>query len=203
MLLIDSLIVVGLSTVSLGTIQEADGVKEHIFWLCNVGSEKVVLHQGYTSCGCTTIDFAVGQTVDPGDTTAVTLRFDPKGKGGEFYESGTIRYGETRKYIQMALEGNCVTSEETLMRQFPIVVDENLRLSADRFDLGIMHVGEKKERTVVVLHKENGNQQERIPIVFSPDSKTPKGLNHYPYPLRVKCRGKEKTITVTLDFINR
>lgn len=55
MLLVDSLVVVGLATVSLGTIQEADGVKEHSFWLRNAGQEAVVLHQGYTSCGCTTI----------------------------------------------------------------------------------------------------------------------------------------------------
>lgn len=203
MLLVDSLIVIGLSTVSLGTIQEADGVREHTFQLCNVGSEKVILHQGYTSCGCTTIDFAVGKEMAPGDTTAVTLRFNPKGKGGEFYESGTIRYGEERKYIQMAMEGNCITSEETLLRQFPVMVDDNLRLSVDRFDLGIIHIGEKKERTVVVLHKESDNLQERIPIVFSPDSKTPKGVNHYPYPIRVKCKGEEKKITITLDFLLR
>lgn len=203
MWLVDSLVVIGLSTVSLGTIQEADGVNEHSFQVCNAGTEKVVLHQGYTSCGCTTIDFAVGQTLEAGDTTTVTLRFNPKGKGGEFLESGTIRYGDQRSYLQMALSGYCVTSEETLMRQFPIRINEHLRISVDRFDLGILHAGEKKERNVVVLHQEDDNRQESIPIVFSPDAKTTKGLNHVQYPVSVMSKGKKIQFVITLDFLFR
>ena len=80
MLVADSLIVIGLATISLGTIQEADGVQERTFWLLNTGTESVALHQGYTSCGCTTILFSKDTFVSPGDSTAVTLRFNPKAK---------------------------------------------------------------------------------------------------------------------------
>ena len=62
--------------------------------------------------------------------------------------------------------------------------------------LGIMHVGETKERSVVVLHR-NDNRQERIPIHFSDDAKTSKGLQHITHPLKV---GKE-TVTITLDVL--
>lgn len=146
MLLADSLVVVGMATVSLGTIQESDGVKEHSFWLCNVGQESVALHQGYTSCGCTTIHFDKARQLAPGDSAQVTLRFNPRGKGGEFHEMGTIEYGKSRKRVNMALVGNCITSEETLMRQFPIRVNDYIRLSTNRFDLGRMRQGESKER---------------------------------------------------------
>lgn len=210
----DTLVVLGLATISLGTIQEADGIKEHSFWLRNAGQEAVTLQQGYTSCGCTTIQFAKDESIAAGDSTCVTLRFNPRGKGGEFEETGTIVYRKTNNppssqggvrggssSLRLTMTGACITSEETLMRQFPIRISDDIRLSADRFDLGIMHVGESKERGVVVLHRDNQNRQERIPIKFTVDARTPKGLQHIPYPVKTKVKGKEQTLTIMLDVL--
>ena len=201
MLLVDTLVVIGLATVSLGSIQEADGVQERTFWLRNDGTEAVALLQGYTSCGCTTIDFAKDQQIAVGDSTAVTLRFNPRGKGGEFEEIGTIVYGPHRKRVQMSMVGSCITSEETLLKQFPIRISDDIRLSANRFDLGIMKVGETKERNVIVLHKDEGNRQERIPIVFTVDDSTPKGLQHIEIPIKTKNQGHDLSLTITLDVL--
>ena len=201
MFVTDSLIVIGLATVSLGTIHEANGPQQHTFRLCNAGQEAVVLTQGYTSCGCTTIHFdrlttegaacrsKKARQVAPGDSVAVTLRFNPQGKGGDFEETATIIYkplsaGEGKgKTLQLSLEGTCITSEETLLRQFPIRVSDSLRLSTDHFDLGPMHVGETKQRTVVLLHRDDGDRQEPVTVTFTPSAGTPKGLQHINYPL--------------------
>lgn len=191
MLVADSLIVIGLSALSLGTIQEESGIQERTFWLLNAGDSAVVLKQGYTSCGCTTISYDKDAIVAPGDSAAVTLRFNPRGKGGEFYEVGTIEYGDRRKRLNLTLTGLCITGEETLMRQFPIRISDGLRLSANRFDLGIMHVGETRERTIVVLHCKD-KRKEHIPVRFTVDSKTPKGLQHIAYP--IKAGGRKETI---------
>lgn len=196
-MVLDSLIVIGLATISLGTVKEADGVKEHTFWLLNTGHEAVSINQGYTSCGCTTIHFAKGDTIAPGDSTAVTLRFNPRGKGGEFYETGTVEYGENKKRVNIALEGNCITSEETLLRQFPIIINKHIRLSTNRFDLGIMKNGDTKERNVVVLYCNQNNRQEVIPIRFTVDDRTPKGLQHTAYPIEVQG----KKVNITLDVL--
>ena len=201
MFVADTLVVLGLATISLGTIQEADGIKERSFWLRNAGQEAVTLLQGYTSCGCTTIQFAKEKAIEPGDSTCVTLRFNPQGKGGEFEETGTIVYGPNRKHIQLSMKGTCITSEETLMRQFPVHISDRIRLSADRFDLGIMHVGESKSRGVVILHRDEANRQERIPVTFTVDTNTPKGLQHIPYPIKTSVKGKEQTLTITLDVL--
>lgn len=201
MLLIDSLVVLGLATVSLGTIHEADGVQTRSFWLRNDGTEAVALVQGYTSCGCTTIQFDKNQPIAVGDSTSVILRFNPQGKGGEFEETGTIVYGSNRKRIQVSMIGTCITSEETLMRQFPIRISDDLCLSTNRFDLGIMHVGETKERGIVILHREEGNRQERIPVKFAVDAKTPQGLQHIPYQIETKVKGKTQILTITLDVL--
>lgn len=197
MLVADTLIVIGLSAISLGTIQEADGIQERTFLLRNTGHEAVTLQQGYTSCGCTTIHFDKACQVASGDTTSVVLRFNPRGKGGEFEEVGTLVYGENNKRINLTLTGTCITSEETLLRQFPVRVSDSLRLSTNRFDLGIMYEGESKERHVVVLHSSEGNRQERIPVRFTVDAKTPKGLQHIAHPLKI---GNE-TVTVVLDVL--
>ena len=201
MLLADTLIVIGLATVNLGTIQETDGVKQRTFWLRNAGKSTVTIQQGYTSCGCTTIHFTKNKAIASGDTAAVTLRFNPRGKGGEFEEMGTVVYGRDKKRLNLSMVGTCVTSEETLMRQFPIRVSDDLRLSADRFDLGYMRVGESKERHVVVLHRDEKNRKESIPVRFTVDAKMPKGLQHIPCKIETKVRGRRQTLTVILDVI--
>ena len=202
MLLVDSLVVIGLATVSLDTIHETDGVQEHNFWLRNAGADTIVLRQGYTSCGCTTITFEQGRKLAPGDSTRAALHFNPQGKGGDFLEQGTIVYGDRRQRVEMALEGTCITSDETLMRQFPIQISDEVRLSTDHFDLGIMHPGERKERSVVVLHRmPSGNRQELLPIVYQVDAKTPKGLQHIDYPIQIHSSIGQYTHTIKLDVL--
>lgn len=201
MLIADTLVVIGLATVSLGTIQETGGVQEHTYWLRNDGTEAVTLQQGYTSCECTTIEFERYAQVQPGDSSAVTLRFNPQGRGGEFNVSGTVVYGNERKRTKLAMTGTSILSEETLMKRFPISVNDNLRLSTDRFDLGIMHPGETKERTVVVLYRDENDRTEQLTVSFTPDDKTPKGLQHISYPLVTHDGGKDVKIIITLDVM--
>jgi len=211
----DSLIVIGLATISLGTIHEADGPKEHDFWLRNTGSEAVAITQGYTSCGCTTVVFSKDSLIASGDSTRVTLRFNPRGKGGDFEETATLVYSPkreeqgayslpSRKAVHLSLVGTCITSEETLLRQYPVRVCATLRISADRFDLGILRVGETRERSVAILHI--GNQKtenqsfyhrEAATVTFTVAPDTPKGLQHFPYTLRIG----DKEVTITLDAV--
>lgn len=211
-LLTDTLIAIGFATVSLGTIHEEDGIQERTFWLQNDGSEPVTIVQGYPSCECTTIEFEKDRPIAPGDSTRVVLRFNPRGKSGEFYESGTLVYGTDRKTAVVAMEGSCITSEETLKKQFPVEVNERLRLSTDHFDLGFMRVGESKERNVVVLHRieyapgeEHGQEyyQEVVPVKFTVDAKTAKGLQHIDYPFTVVDNDKQKKLSVRLDVFVR
>ena len=197
----DTLVVIGLAAASLGTIQETGGVQEHSFWLRNDGPEAVTLQQGYTSCECTTIEFDRFAQVQPGDSSQVILRFNPQGRGGDFTVTGTVVYGTERKRVKLAMTGNSILSEETLMKRYPIAVTENLRLSTDRFDLGIMHPGETKVRSVVVLHRDENDRTETLAITYTPDDKTPKGLQHIPYTVLTSEQGKQRQLTITLDVM--
>lgn len=209
MLLADTLIVIGMATASLGTIQEADGTKEHTFVLRNAGTEAVTLQQGYTSCGCTTIRYDQGKTIAPGKTTRVTLRFNPRGKGGEFEETGTIAYRSEKrkaksqklKRVNVSLVGTCITSEETLLKQFPIRLTDHLRLSSNRFDLGIMRPGDSKERHVTVLHQDENNRLESVTLTFTVTSDMPKGVQHVVRTFKTKVKGRQHTVNVTFDVL--
>lgn len=85
--------------------------------------------------------------------------------------------------------------------QFPVRVSDQLRLSTDRFDLGFMQRGAKRELQVVVLHRDEDNRQERIPVVFSPAADAKTGLQHIRYPVTTRVQGREVTLHITLDVI--
>jgi len=51
--------------------------------------------------------------------------------------------------------------------------------------------------------QDDDNRQESIPIEFSPDAKTTKGLNHVQYPVSVLSKGKKIQFVITLDFLFR
>lgn len=200
MLGIDSLVVIGIATLNIGTIKEDDGIVSHSFWLRNDSHKEITLIQGYTSCGCTTIDYRKDTPIVSGDSTLVSLHFNPRGKGGEFYESGTVVYDDgKRHFVHMALEGICVTSEETLLRQYPILITEGLRLSANRFDVGYMSVGESKQRNVSVLHQQEDNRREPFTIDITITDDMPKGLQHITRDVTTMHLGKAINVSITFD----
>ena len=208
----DSVAVIGASEVSIGTIKEEQGKQERSFWIRNVGDDAVRLVQGYTSCGCTTIAFERDAVLQPGDSSQVMLSFNPAGKGGEFYESGTVVYTSAtakaeekpkRHFVQMAMEGNCITSAETLMKQFPIAVTKDTRVSRNRFDLGYMNRGAEKTLNVVVLHCDENNRQELLPLTFKVEEKMGNGLQHITKTIETKEKGKKLKIPIALDVVIR
>ena len=220
--LIDTLIVVGMAVAQAGTIHEADGPYRHTFRLCNGGTEAVSLVQGYTSCHCTTILFDKDQPIAPGDTVDVTLVFNPQGKGGDFYESATLQYStfeehtpenisrtpapshpRTPENITLALEGTCITSEETLLRQYPVRISDDIRLNTNRFDIGILRPGDKVERTVAVLHRDDGDRRELFPVSYTVGPDSPKGLQHIACPISIPTKGGVVSTTITLDLVVR
>ena len=214
-MLADTLAVIGLATLSLGTIREADGPVERTFLLRNEGEHALCLRQGYTSCGCTTIAFAQDSCIAAGDTTAVTLRFNPRGKSGEFFETGTLVYqgtsspsGTSRPHVTLSLEGTCLSSEESLAQQFPVRITESLWISANRFDLGIMRVGESKERGVAILHRgeteadgQLSDRQELVNVRYAVDAQTPKGLQHVQRSICIQHDGRAITVPIILDVL--
>lgn len=200
-MLVEKLVLIGAAIVSLGTIHEADGVQERSFWLRNDGTEAVAMTQGYTSCGCTTISFPKDSLLSPGDSAQVCLRFNPRGKGGEFEERGVVVYGHGRQHVSMTLTGTCISSEESLLRQFPVRISDGLRVNTDRFDLGVMQTGAARTLHVTVLHRDEDNRQEVIPLTFVADASHGTGLQHITQNISITSKDGRQTFPVTFDVI--
>jgi len=196
---IDSVVVEGNARVNVGEIAEETGDVLRSFLLRNAGTAPVAFVQGYTSCGCTMMQWPKDSLIAPGDSAVVTLRFNPQGKWGEFEEKGRLVYGSSRKHIDIVLTGVCLSSEETLLKQFPVRLSDDTRISSSHFDLGIMKAGHQKTMNIVVLHKDKGNTQEIIPVVFSVDDEGKKGLQRISRSLTIEEGGKQLSFEVSLD----
>jgi len=199
----DSIIGCGQTSINVGKIHEEDGIIENSFWMKNVGSSPTEFIQGYTSCGCTAIDFEKGKSIQPGDSTCVTLRFNPTGKYGDFIESGKLIYGNDKKCIDLSINGYCVTSEESLKKQFPYHLSKNTWVSAERFDLGILNPGKEKTVYITVLHRNLDNLQETVPIKFVTDANMGTGLKHITKSVIIREKEKEINHKVVFDVIIR
>ena len=134
---------VALASVVLGTVMEASGPVTHRFWLHNDDDRAFAIRQTYPSCDCTSISPERLDSVSPGDSVAVDVTFNPRGKGGEFYETATIVL-QDNSHVTLSIEGDVVTSEETLRRMFPRRVDDSTYCSLSERDLGVMAPGQKK-----------------------------------------------------------
>lgn len=196
----DFLHVIGAATLALGVIHESDGVQQHSFWLRNDGTSAISQLHGYTSCGCTTIELSKDSVVAPGDSVCVTLRFNPRGKTGEFHESAMVTYQPEGK-VQMALEGECIPSAGSLQRQYPIPINDNLRLSKARFDIGVMRLGASRTLHVSVLHTDDNNRVETFGIPFCVTANMPKGLQHIERTLTTNDSYGEVEFKIILDVI--
>lgn len=176
-------------------------MRQESFYLRNDGTDAVAMTQGYTSCGCTTIAYPKDSLLAPGDSARVTLRFNPQGKGGEFYERGVVVYGTGRQSVELVMEGECITSEETLLRQFPIRIADSLRINTGRFDLGTMVQGTARKLHVAILHRDEADRQETLPITFVADESYGTGLQHIALPLETQAKHGLATFSVTIDVV--
>jgi hypothetical protein len=86
-------VVVGKQDYDFGKM-ETDGAGERTFVFTNAGGQPLTLEQGKSSCGCCTCVCETrlpdGGTIRPGESAAVTLRWNIKTFTGAYYQSSTI-----------------------------------------------------------------------------------------------------------------
>lgn len=162
------LVTVAAASLHLGTIHESQGSVSRIFWMRNNGDDTVRIIQTYPSCGCTTISFLPPGSIPPGDSLAVSVGFNPANRGGDFYETATILMTSENDTVRkvLSIEGTVVTSEETLIRQYP-VHKGSIRLTADTLNMGEVRRGESKTMYVGVLPEMDYGKRRSIPVTFT------------------------------------
>ena len=197
------IIAAAVASFNFGILQERGGSVSHRFMLRNDNPVAVRICQTYPSCGCTTIACDTS-LVAPHDSVAVDVTFNPLNRGGDFYETASVVMASTADttVVTLSVEGTVVTSEETLMRQYP-VRQGTVRLTADTLSMGEVSRGSSKTMYVGVLYDLRTGQRQSIPVTFSASDAT--GWGAVSKTLRIPLRGgsgrSEATVVVNAIVI--
>lgn len=101
------------TTHDFGSFDESE-VKTCVFTFTNTGDEPLIIHQAYSSCGCTVPTFPK-EAVKPGEKGEIKVQYTGKGKfPGTFKKAITVRSNSeeplTRLYIQGVMTVNGKTN---------------------------------------------------------------------------------------------
>lgn len=92
------------------TSHDFGGFKEEqsqkaVFTFTNTGDKPLVIHQAFSSCGCTVAAFTK-TPIEPGKKGEVTVTYDGKGKfPGHFKKAVTIRSNASNNLARVYIEG--------------------------------------------------------------------------------------------------
>lgn len=111
-----------------GSIREESGPVAHSFEATNRGEHPEVILDVSSSCGCTKPEFT-RRPVRPGETTTVTVRFNPAGQSGTI-DRMLVVYGSSNQVIErLRITGRVEPRARTIEERFPIAAGDGIRLS--------------------------------------------------------------------------
>lgn len=127
---------------NFGAIAEEDGPATCEFPVVNTGTEPLTILSARATCGCTTPVYS-HKPIAPGDTSYVSVTFDPTGRPGRFNKMVYLQTNGTPSKASLEIKGVVVGSEETIKRRYPVNFGP-LKLSQSVFYLGESMMGRMK-----------------------------------------------------------
>lgn len=125
-----------------GVFLEQDGKVTCQMRAVNSGNEPLIIVKAQAGCGCTAIDYP--QTpIQPGDTAAVTITYNPSGRPGQFTKQVIILTNTTVKRTILEITGNVIPTAATLEKQYPLKAGA-LHISQQIIPFGELTKGENK-----------------------------------------------------------
>lgn len=114
--------------VDFGTVREEDGKVSQTVKAVNISPDTTFIISARTSCGCSAVEYS-DDKLAPGDTTEVTVTYDPVNRPGRFLKTAKFFTGKERIGNSIKLSGNVIPSKKNLDKTYPEKVG-SLRLSA-------------------------------------------------------------------------
>lgn len=124
---------------NFGAFAEEVGPVECRFHFVNTSGEPVSIVSARASCGCATPRFSRG-TVAPGDTSYITVTYDPAGRPGHFTKTVGVDFSVDVPRTKLYIEGTVIGSESSIAARFPVKCCPAIRLSR-----GVVLLGELKK----------------------------------------------------------
>lgn len=102
-----------------GAFREEAGPATANFVYYNTGDEPLVITGARANCGCTTPKFSA-ETLQPGDSAALTVTYDPEGRPGRFEKMIYVDTNTEPKRSVLRISGVSIGSSSTLAKTYPI-----------------------------------------------------------------------------------
>ena len=120
--------------VDFGVVREDDGRISRTVKAVNITSDSLFIISARTSCGCSAAEYSDAM-IAPGDTTTVTLTYDPLNRPGKFLKTAKFFTGKERIGNSIKMCGTVIPSRRNLERSYPDKVGQ-LRLSSAILNAG-------------------------------------------------------------------
>ena len=110
-----------------GRIDEAGGRVSHVFTGVNRSERPVVILDVVTSCGCTVPEFS-RKPVLPGDSTRITVTYDPMNRPGTFDRELGVYSTERKRIATLSVCGSVTPREKAIEESYPVDAGRGVRL---------------------------------------------------------------------------
>lgn len=131
--------------LDFGYIRESDGEATKSITAVNISAEPTFIISARTSCGCSEAKYDA-KTIAPGDTTTVTITYDPTNRPGKFRKTAKIFTGKDRISNSFHIKGTVIPSEKHLDNTYPEKVGDL------RFSTKIVNASEVKRTEMKPLY---------------------------------------------------
>ena len=125
-----------------GVFLEQDGKVTCQMRVVNTGDEPLLIIKAQAGCGCTAINFPEAP-IQPGDTAAVSITYNPSDRPGQFTKQALIFTNTTPKRTMLEITGNVIPTDATLNKQYPLQAG-SLRISQGNIPMGELVKGKNK-----------------------------------------------------------
>ena len=130
-----------------GTILEQDGIQTFKFVGKNISEKPILIYRVMSSCGCTVPKFTP-KPILPGETTEITVRFDPAGQFGIISRDLLVYSIEREKIATLSVRGSVTPRQKTTEELYPIVAMEGLRVNSTLCNFPNIYIGKPTTSTI-------------------------------------------------------
>ena len=161
-----------------GRIEESRGRVSHTFTGVNRSERPVVILDVVASCGCTVPEFS-RKPVMPGDSTRITVTFDPMNRAGVFVKELGVYSSERKKIAALTIRGTIVPREKSVEELYPFEVGGGLRLDGTLCAFTYIYQGKSRQMALGYVNTSGRTLQ----LELRPE--TSSGLLRAVYPQRI------------------
>jgi hypothetical protein len=129
------------TSVNFGKVDENDGELMKAFEYRNISNFPVKILSVESGCGCTIAEYDKNPIASQKEG-AITIKFDPKNRPGDFDRTITIRTDGQPEYIYLHMYGSVTNSRMEYLSSFPII-QGNMRLTTNKVNFTLT---DKKKR---------------------------------------------------------